>query len=103
MDYRTIFISDTHLGSKGCRADQLDNFLKYNTTTKLYLIGDIVDGWKIQQNKWAWRQAHSNVVRRILSHAKRGTEVIYIAGNHDEFLRPMMPYNIAFGRIHICN
>ena len=103
MDYRTIFISDTHLGSKGCRADQLDNFLKYNTATKLYLIGDIVDGWKIQQNKWAWRQAHSNVVRRILSHAKRGTEVIYIAGNHDEFLRPMIPYGVTFGRIKIAN
>jgi UDP-2,3-diacylglucosamine pyrophosphatase LpxH len=103
MDYRTIFISDTHLGSRGCRADQLDNFLKYNTATKLYLIGDIVDGWKIQQNKWAWRQAHSNVVRRILSHAKRGTEVIYIAGNHDEFLRPMIPYGVTFGRIKIAN
>ena len=103
MDYRTIFISDTHLGSRGCRADQLDNFLKYNTATKLYLIGDIVDGWKIQQNKWAWRQAHSNVVRRILSHAKRGPEVIYIAGNHDEFLRPMIPYQVTFGRIKIAN
>ena len=103
MDYQTIFISDIHLGSKGCKAEQLNSFLKANTAKKLYLIGDIVDGWKIQQNKWAWRQAHSNVVRRILGHAKRGTQVYYVAGNHDEFLRPMIPYGISFGRIEIAN
>ena len=103
MDYRSIFISDIHLGSKGCQADYLDNFLKYNSAENLYLIGDIVDGWKIQQNKWAWKQSHSNVVRRILGHAKRGTHVYYIAGNHDEFLRPMIPYGISFGRIAVSN
>ena len=103
MDYKTIFISDVHLGSRGCKAEQLNSFLKNNTATKLYLIGDIVDGWKIQQNKWAWQQAHSNVVRRILGHAKHGTEVVYIAGNHDEFLRPLIPYQVSFGRIKIAN
>lgn len=103
MDYQTIFISDIHLGSKGCKAEQLNSFLKANTAKKLYLIGDIVDGWKIQQNKWAWRQAHTNVVRRILGHAKHGTQVYYVAGNHDEFLRPMIPYGISFGRIQIAN
>lgn len=55
MHYRSIFISDVHLGSKGCKAEILVNFLKNNTADKLYLIGDIVDGWKIQQNKWAWK------------------------------------------------
>jgi len=103
MYYKSIFISDIHLGSKGCKADLLVNFLKNNTAEKLYLIGDIVDGWKIQQNKWAWKQAHTNVVRRILGHAKQGTEVFYIAGNHDEFLRPMIPYGISFGKIHVLN
>jgi len=103
MDYRTIFISDVHLGSKGCKAEILNNFLKNSNADKLYLIGDIVDGWKIQQNKWAWKQAHSNVVRRILGYAKRGTEVIYVAGNHDEFLRPMIPYGLTFGRIQVVN
>jgi len=103
MNYKAIFISDIHLGSKGCKAELLSNFLKFNTAEKLYLIGDIVDGWKIQQNKWAWKQAHSNVVRRILGHAKQGTEVFYIAGNHDEFLRPMIPYGISFGKISIFN
>ena len=103
MDYRAIFISDVHLGSKGCKAEILNSFLKSSNAHKLYLIGDIVDGWKIQQNKWAWRQAHSNVVRRILGHAKRGTEVIYVAGNHDEFLRPMIPYGLTFGHIQVVN
>ena len=103
MYYRSIFISDIHLGSKGCQAEILNSFLKSNSTEKLYLIGDIVDGWKIQQNKWAWRQAHSNVVRSILGYAKKGTQVYYIVGNHDEFLRPMIPYGISFGRIQILN
>ncbi|NDA51795.1 MAG: UDP-2,3-diacylglucosamine diphosphatase [Betaproteobacteria bacterium] len=101
--YHSIFISDTHLGSKGCQADILNNFLKHNTCHQLYLIGDIIDGWKIQQNKWRWNQSHTNVVRRILGHAKRDTKVVYIAGNHDEFLRPMIPYNMTFGRIEIAN
>ena len=91
------------MGSKGCKAELLVNFLKYNTADKLYLVGDIIDGWKIQQNKWAWKQAHSNVIRRILGHAKHGSEVIYIAGNHDEFLRPLIPYGLTFGRIRIVN
>ena len=103
MNYRSIFISDIHLGSKGCKADLLINFLKLNSADKLYLIGDIVDGWKIQENKWYWKQSHTNVVRRILGFAKQGSEVIYIAGNHDEFLRPMIPYGISFGRIQIAN
>jgi UDP-2,3-diacylglucosamine pyrophosphatase LpxH len=67
------------------------------------MVGDILDIWKIQQNKWRWKQSHTNVVRRILGHAKRGTQVVYIAGNHDEFLRPLMPYGIGFGNIIIAN
>ncbi len=98
MVYNAIFISDVHLGTKGCKAELLSNFLKYNSSSKLYLIGDIIDGWKIQQNKWVWKQTHSNVIRRILGLAKRGTEVIYVLGNHDEFIRPLLPYNINFGK-----
>jgi UDP-2,3-diacylglucosamine pyrophosphatase LpxH len=103
MQYRTIFISDVHLGTRDCKAELLNNFLKLNTCETLYLVGDIIDAWRIQQNRWHWRQSHTNVVRRILSMAKRGTRVIYVAGNHDEFLRPMIPYDVAFGRIEICN
>jgi UDP-2,3-diacylglucosamine pyrophosphatase LpxH len=101
--YRSIFISDCHLGTRDSQAEKLNNFLKHNTCETLYLVGDILDIWKIQQNKWRWKQSHTNVVRRILGHSKRGTRVIYIAGNHDEFLRPLMPYDIGFGNIEIAN
>ena len=101
--YRTIFISDVHLGTKDCKAELLNNFLKHNTCETLYLVGDIIDAWKIQQNRLKWKQSHTNVVRRVLGHAKRGTKVIFIAGNHDEFLRPMIPYGFSFGLIEIHN
>lgn len=101
--YRTIAVSDVHLGTKDSKADQLNHFLKTNSCETLYLVGDILDGWRIQQNKWHWKQSHTNVIRRILGHAKRGTKVIYIAGNHDEFLRPLLPYKINFGNIKIVN
>jgi UDP-2,3-diacylglucosamine pyrophosphatase LpxH len=101
--YRSIFISDVHLGTRDCQADRLNNFLKHHTCDTLYLVGDIIDAWKIQQNRWRWRQSHTNVVRRILGHAKRGTRVVFIAGNHDEFLRPMIPFGISFGLIEIAN
>jgi UDP-2,3-diacylglucosamine pyrophosphatase LpxH len=101
--YRSIFVSDVHLGTKDCKAAQLNNFLKHNSCDTLYLVGDIIDAWKIQQNKWRWKQSHTNVVRRVLGHAKRGTRVVFIAGNHDEFLRPMIPYGFSFGLIEIHN
>ena len=103
MQYKSIFISDVHLGTRDCKAEELNNFLKHNTCETLYLVGDIVDGWRIQQNKWRWKQSHTNVVRRILGHAKRGVKVVYIAGNHDEFLRPMLSYGFSFGNIEIVN
>jgi UDP-2,3-diacylglucosamine pyrophosphatase LpxH len=101
--YKTIFISDVHLGTKDCKADYLDNFLKNNSCETLYLVGDIIDAWKIQQNKMKWKQSHTDVIRRILKLAKKGTQVIYVAGNHDEFLRPMIPYAASFGNVKICN
>ena len=101
--YRSIFVSDVHLGTKDCKAEQLNNFLKHNSCDTLYLVGDIIDAWKIQQNKWRWKQSHTNVVRRVLGHAKRGTRVVFIAGNHDEFLRPMIPYGFSFGLVEIHN
>ena len=101
--YRSIFVSDVHLGTKDCQADRLNNFLKHNSCDTLYLVGDIIDAWRIQQNKWRWKQSHTNVVRRVLGHAKRGTRVVFIAGNHDEFLRPMIPYGFSFGLIEIHN
>lgn len=101
--YRSIFISDVHLGTKDCKAEALNNFLKHNTCETLYLVGDIIDAWKIKQNKWRWKQSHTNVVRRILGHAKRNTRVVYVLGNHDEFLRPFLQYNLNFGMVELHN
>lgn len=100
--YRTIFISDLHLGSRGCQAEALCHFLKYHTAQELYLVGDIIDGWRLRK-KWYWPQAHTNVVRRILTAAKRGTDVTYIIGNHDEFLRGFLKFRLAFGDIAVKN
>ncbi len=84
--YRTIFLSDIHLGTRGCRADLLLEFLKHHTCDQLYLVGDIIDGWRFKTGFY-WPQAHTNVMRRFLTLSKRGTQVTYVTGNHDEFLR----------------
>ena len=94
---RTIWVSDTHLGSKGCQAELLLDFLKCHRCEKLYLVGDIIDGWRMQKSIF-WPQAHTNVIRHVLSKSKRKkTEVIYVTGNHDEFLRKYS--NTDFGNI----
>lgn len=101
--YRSIFISDIHLGTRDCKADILNDFLKHNTANTIYLVGDIIDGWKIAQNKWRWKKSHNNVIRHLLNQARRGSRIIYVAGNHDEFLRPLIPYGFNFGKIDIVN
>jgi UDP-2,3-diacylglucosamine pyrophosphatase LpxH len=101
--YKTIFISDVHLGTRDSKADLLNNFLKYNSCETLYLVGDILDGWKVQQNRLKWKNSHTAVVRRILGLSRKKVKVVYIAGNHDEFLRPMIPYVKNLGKIEICN
>jgi UDP-2,3-diacylglucosamine pyrophosphatase LpxH len=100
MHYKSIFISDIHLGTPGCSADELCIFLKNNTCDNLFLVGDIVDGWRIKK-KWYWPQSHSNVIRRILTASKRNTKVYYIPGNHDEALRKFISYDITMGNIII--
>ena len=100
--YRSIFISDIHLGSKGSQADALCEFLKESTCEQLFLVGDIIDGWRLRK-KWFWPQAHTNAIRRILTASKRGTNVTYIVGNHDEFLRGFLKFQPSFGRVKICN
>lgn len=102
-NYKSIFISDVHLGTRDCKAPELLDFLKHNKCNTLYLVGDILDFWKVRQNKWYWNQHHSNVVLKILKLAKKGTRVVYIAGNHDEYFRPLMPFGINFGDVEICN
>ena len=90
MKYKSIFISDIHLGTKFAQADLLTNFLKHTESDNLFLVGDIIDGWAIKR-KFKWYQSHSNVVQRILKIAKKGTKVHFITGNHDEFIRPFVP------------
>jgi UDP-2,3-diacylglucosamine pyrophosphatase LpxH len=87
LKHRTVWISDIHLGTPGCNADLLLEFLKAIQPETLYLVGDIIDGWKLKRG-WYWPQRHNDVVRRILKLAAKGTRVVYIPGNHDEALRP---------------
>jgi UDP-2,3-diacylglucosamine pyrophosphatase LpxH len=96
--YRTIWISDIHLGTPGCNADLLVDFLKRTESETLYLVGDIIDGWRLKRS-WYWPPRHNDVVRRILKKTKQGTRVIYIPGNHDEVLRPYVGLN--FGGIEL--
>lgn len=84
--YRTIWISDLHLGTAGCQAERLLDFLRRNEADTLYLVGDIVDGWRLKK-RWNWPQAHNDVVQKLLRKVRKGTRVIYIPGNHDEFAR----------------
>ena len=90
MKYKSIFISDIHLGTRFSKAKVLLNFLKHNESDQLILVGDIIDGWAIKR-KLIWPQEHSDVIQKILKKAKKGTKVTFITGNHDEFLRPFVP------------
>ncbi|WP_120076269.1 UDP-2,3-diacylglucosamine diphosphatase [Aurantiacibacter odishensis] len=96
--YRTIWISDIHLGTKGCNADLLVDFLDSVDCETMYLVGDIIDGWRLKK-KFYWPDAHNDIVWRIMKRAKRGTRVVYIPGNHDEMFRQFTGLN--FGGIEI--
>ena len=98
LKYRTIWISDIHLGTSGCNADLLVDFLHNVDPETLYLVGDIVDGWRLRKG-WYWPARHNDVVRRILKMAARGTRVIYIPGNHDEVFREYAGFH--FGGVEI--
>ena len=96
--FRTLFISDVHLGSKASQAGFLLDFLKIHDADKIYLVGDIIDGWRLRRS-WHWPQEHNDVVQKILRKARKGSRVIYIAGNHDEFLREFQ--GLHFGGIEV--
>ncbi|MFZ9813206.1 MAG: UDP-2,3-diacylglucosamine diphosphatase [Burkholderiaceae bacterium] len=98
--YRAIWISDIHLGTPGCKAEFLLDFLRHNESDQLYLVGDVIDGWQLRKG-WYWKQSHNDVVQKVLRKARKGTEVTYIAGNHDEILRQFI--GLAFGDIKIVN
>ncbi len=86
MNYRTVWISDVHLGTRGCKAEYLLDFLNSIECDCLYLVGDIIDFWKLKSG-WYWPQQHSALVRAVMDMTKRGIRVIYIPGNHDELFR----------------
>ncbi|HEU6443277.1 MAG TPA: UDP-2,3-diacylglucosamine diphosphatase [Microvirga sp.] len=83
---RTLFLSDLHLGTKGCQAEALLDFLRRYDAETIYLVGDIVDGWKLKSG-WYWPQSHNDVVQKLLRKVRKGSSLVYVPGNHDEFLR----------------
>ena len=98
--YRTIWLSDFHLGTKDAMVDYLLDFLRHNESDTLFLVGDILDGWALSRS-WHWRQSHNDVIQKILRKARKGTRVIYLPGNHDEFVRDYL--GLCLGRIHVMN
>ena len=95
---RTVWISDLHLGTPGCQARALLDFLRQVDCETLYLVGDIIDGWQLKRS-WYWPQAHNDVVQKILRKARKGTRVVFVPGNHDEFARRYVEHN--FGGVDV--
>src|SRR5919109_4481554 len=96
--FRTIWISDIHLGTRRAQTDQLLEFLKHTESNTLYIVGDLIDNWALSKT-WYWDQTHNDVIQKILRKARKGTRVIYIPGNHDEYFRDFS--NLRFGRIAV--
>lgn len=96
--YRTLFLSDLHLGARGSQAELLLDFLRHNDADTIYLVGDIVDGWRLK-NGWYWPQSHNDVVQKLLRKARKGARVIYVPGNHDEFARDYT--GLFFGGVEV--
>ena len=95
---RTIFVSDIHLGTRGCQAEKFLDFLRDYDADLIYLVGDIVDGWQLKSG-WYWPQSHNDVVQKLLRKARKGTRIVYVPGNHDEVLRDF--YGVHFGGIEV--
>ena len=96
--YKSIFLSDIHLGTRGCKIDLLLDFLRHHETEKLVLVGDIIDLWKLRSS-WFWPNKHNDFIRKLIKISKIGTKIIFVPGNHDEFFRQFIP--ISFGDIDI--
>jgi len=98
--HRTLWLSDLHLGSPGCKAKRLVKFLRQNDCEQLYLVGDIFDGWKLKA-RFYWTPDHTRVIKAILAKARRGTKVYYLTGNHDAFMRQFVRNKLRLGRIRV--
>ncbi len=97
--YRAVFVSDVHLGTAGCQAKPLLDFLKHHPSDNLYLVGDIIDGWQLRR-RWFWPQAHNDVVQKLLRRARKGCRVVFIPGNHDEFARAFVGHQFGGIEVH---
>jgi len=95
---RTVWISDVHLGTPGCQADALLDFLRTVDSETLFLVGDIIDGWQLRRS-WYWPQAHNDVVQKVLRKARKGVRVVFVPGNHDEFARKYLGH--SFGGVEV--
>jgi UDP-2,3-diacylglucosamine pyrophosphatase LpxH len=96
--FRTLFLSDIHLGKRGCQADLLIDFLKYHDADTIFLVGDIIDGWRLKSG-WYWPQSHNDVVQKLLRKVRKGSRMIYLPGNHDDFMRDYLGMN--FGGVDV--
>lgn len=97
--YRTIWISDVHLGTVDCKSEYLLDFLRHHECETLYLVGDIVDGWRLRKS-WHWPQTHNDVLQKLLRKVRKGSLIYYVPGNHDEFLRDYLGLNFGGIEIH---
>jgi UDP-2,3-diacylglucosamine pyrophosphatase LpxH len=100
IDVRTVWISDLHLGTPGCQARALLDFLRDTHCQTLYLVGDIIDGWQLRRS-WYWPQTHNDVLQKLLRKARKGTRVVFVPGNHDEFARRYASH--SFGGIDVAH
>ena len=98
MRVRALFLSDLHLGTKGCQAEILLDFLKTYDAETIYLVGDIIDGWRLRSG-WYWPQSHNDVVQKLLRKVRKGSRLIYVPGNHDEFMRDYL--GTHFGGVEV--
>jgi UDP-2,3-diacylglucosamine pyrophosphatase LpxH len=98
VTYRSLFISDLHLGTRAAQAESFLDFLKYHDAETIYLVGDIIDFWRVKRGP-VWHQSHNDVLQKLLRKARKGTRVVYIPGNHDEAMRDYCGF--AFGGIEI--
>ncbi len=96
--YRTIFLSDLHLGTRGCQAQLILDFLRHNDADTFYLVGDILDGWRMRASFY-WPQSHNDVIQKLLRKVRRGARMVFVPGNHDEFARQFI--GLSFGGVEI--
>lgn len=99
--YKSIFISDIHLGTKYAKVKELLNFLKNNEYDNLFIVGDFIDGWALKR-KWYWDNDHNLLIQKLLRKSRKNTKIVYLSGNHDDFLRNLGE-SLLFGNIEICD